>query len=277
MQQHVKIIGEICRIIENSKTTPSLASLARHAGMSDYYFHRVFKSVTGVTPKHYASEHRAKSVRKKLLKDNSITDAIYNAGFGSNSRFYEKSDRLLGMTPSQYKTGGLNTHIKFAIGECSLGSVLVAATEKGVCAILLGDNPDALLMDLQDCFSKSDISGGDKKFEKMVAKIVGYIDNPGKNIGLPLDIQGTAFQRKVWNALGKIPTGKTISYSELAKIIGKPGAARAVAGACAKNKLAVAIPCHRVVRNDGSLSGYRWGIERKSKLLELETGVKYKK
>lgn len=277
MQQHVKIIGKICRIIESSPTTPSLTSLARHAGMSNYYFHRVFKSITGITPKHYALEHRAKSVRKKLLDNKTITDAIYDAGFGSNSRFYEKSDKLLGMTPTQYKSGGINTCIRFAIGECSLGSVLVAATEKGVCAIFLGDKPDKLLVDLQDCFPRSTLIGADEKFEKLISIVVGYIDSPGINPGLPLDIQGTAFQRQVWNALEKIPSGKTTSYSDLAKKIGKPGAARAVANACAKNKLAVVIPCHRVIKNDGSLSGYRWGIERKSKLLEFETGVKYKK
>ena len=199
-----------------------------------------------------------------------VTEAIYDAGFNSSSRFYAHSTARLGMTPSAVRRGGEGLVIRFAVGEASLGSVLVAATDKGVCAIMMGDNPDALAGDLQDRFPRAELIGGDREFERTVAAVVGLVEAPGQNLDLPLDIRGTAFQQKVWQTLRAIPPGKTASYAEIAKAVGRPKAVRAVAQACAANPLAVAIPCHRVVRTDGGLSGYRWGVERKRKLLDRE-------
>jgi AraC family transcriptional regulator of adaptative response/methylated-DNA-[protein]-cysteine methyltransferase len=209
-------------------------------------------------------------VRAALARSSTVTEAIYDAGYGSSGRFYEKSDAMLGMTPASYRAGGANTQIRFAIGQCSLGAILVAASARGVCAILMGDDPDALARDLQDRFPRAELIGGDAGFERLVAKVVGFVEAPALGLDLPLDVRGTAFQQRVWQALRKIPVGRTASYSELARRIGAPQAPRAVARACAANALAVAIPCHRVVRNDGGLSGYRWGVERKRALLKRE-------
>ena len=268
--QHAAKVAGICRLIESAERAPSLAELASHAGLSAYHFHRVFKTVTGLTPRAYAAAHRATRVRRELDRNPTVTAAIFDAGYNSNARFYEKSDEVLGMTPSSYRAGGANTEIRFAIGECSLGSILAAASERGVCAILLGDDPDALARELQDRFPRAHLIGGDEAFEQLVAKVVGLVEAPGMGLDLPLDIRGTAFQQRVWQALGRIPAGATTSYAEIARQIGSPNAVRAVAQACAANPLAVAIPCHRVVRNDGNLSGYRWGVERKRALLERE-------
>lgn len=269
-RQHAAKVAKICRLIESAGEAPSLADLAGRAGLSAYYFHRVFKAVTGLTPRAYAAAHRAKRVRSELERSGTVTEAIYGAGFGSNGRFYETSDAVLGMTPSNYRAGGANTEIRFAIGECSLGSILVARSERGICAILLGDDPGALARDLQDRFPRANLIGGDRGFEKLVAKVVGFVEAPALGLDLPLDVRGTAFQQRVWQALRKIPAGSTASYTEIAKRIGSPKSVRAVAQACAANVLAVAIPCHRVVRNDGALSGYRWGVERKRALLRRE-------
>ena len=269
-EQHASTIAKACRIIENAEEMPALHSLAEEVGMSAYHLHRVFKAVTGVTPKDYAIAHRNKRVRTTLGSEAKVTDAIYEAGFNSNSRFYESSNQILGMTPTDFRNGGARTDIRFAVGECSLGSILVAATERGVCAILLGDDPDALTRDLQDRFPNANLIGGETEFERIVAKVVGFVEAPQTGIHLPLDIRGTAFQQQVWQALQQIPAGTTISYAELAARIGQPKAVRGVAQACAANVLAVAIPCHRVVRNDGGLAGYRWGVERKRALLKRE-------
>lgn len=228
------------------------------------------KAVTGLTPRAYAAAHRAKRVRAELARRGTVTEAIYGAGYNSNGRFYEKSNQVLGMTPTNYRAGGANTEIRFAIGECSLGSILVAQSERGVCAILLGDDPDNLARDLQDQFPRADVIGGDAGFEQLVAKIVGFVEAPRLGLDLPLDVRGTAFQQRVWQALREIPVGETVSYTDIANRIGAPKSVRAVAQACAANALAVAIPCHRVVRNDGGLSGYRFGVERKRELLEKE-------
>ena len=200
----------------------------------------------------------------------SVTQAIYDAGYNSGSRFYEKSQSLLGMTPSRYKAGGTDEEIRFAIAKTTLGALLVAASGKGVCAILLGDDPEDLLRQLQDRFSKAHLVGGDAKFETLVARVVGLIEHPNKGIDLPLDIRGTAFQQRVWKALAAIPAGATRSYADIARKIGKPKAVRAVAQACAANQQAVAIPCQRVVKTGGELSGYRWGVARKKELLKRE-------
>lgn len=263
-------ITKACRMIEESEEEPDLQSLARAAGLSPHHFHRVFKSVTGVTPKAYATAERQKRMRGHLFEATSVTSAIVDAGYNSSGRFYEASTDMLGMTPRTFSKGGANVAIKFAVGACSLGAILVAASAKGICAILLGDAPEGLVHDLQDRFPKANLIGGDKAFEKLVAKVVGFVEAPRIGLDLPLDIRGTAFQHRVWEALRKIPVGATASYSDIAKRIGDPRAVRAVATACAANAIAVAIPCHRVVRTDGALSGYRWGVERKRALLAKE-------
>jgi AraC family transcriptional regulator of adaptative response/methylated-DNA-[protein]-cysteine methyltransferase len=245
-------------------------ALANHAALSTYHLHRVFKAATGLTPRAYAAAHRAKRVRAELARRGTVTEAIYGAGYNSNGRFYEKSNQVLGMTPTNYRAGGANTEICFAVGECSLGSILVAQSERGVCAILLGDDPGKLARDLQDQFPRADLIGGDAEFEQLVAKVVGFVEAPRLGLDLPLDVRGTAFQQRVWQALREIAAGETVSYADIANRIGVPKSVRAVARACAANALAVAIPCHRVVRNDGGLSGYRWGVERKRALLEKE-------
>ncbi len=269
-ERQAALVADLCRLIENAERAPSLQELADHAGLSTYHLHRVFRTVTGLTPREYASGRRAGRVRAELASSATVTEAIYGAGYNTGSRFYEQSNRLLGMTPTRYRAGGAGMEIRFAVGECSLGAILVAASERGVCAILLGDDPDALARDLQDRFQRADLIGGDAGFEQLVAQVVGFVEAPGLGLDLPLDVRGTAFQQRVWQALREIPAGATASYSEIARRIGAPQAVRAVAGACAANALAVAIPCHRVVRNDGGLAGYRWGVERKRALLDRE-------
>jgi AraC family transcriptional regulator of adaptative response/methylated-DNA-[protein]-cysteine methyltransferase len=269
--QHSALVATACRQIESAETLPSLKELAEVAGMSSFHFHRVFKAITGLTPKGYATAHRSRKVRERLEDGHSVTDALYDAGFNSNSRFYESADNLLGMKPSDYRAGGLNADIRFAVGQCSLGAILVAQSNRGVCAILLGDDPDALVHDLQDKFPRANLIGADHDFEQLIAKVVGFIEAPAIGLDLPLDLRGTAFQQRVWMALREIPVGSTASYAEIAQRIGAPKSFRAVAQACGANSLAVAIPCHRVVRSDGNLSGYRWGVERKRQLLERET------
>jgi AraC family transcriptional regulator, regulatory protein of adaptative response / methylated-DNA-[protein]-cysteine methyltransferase len=270
VDKHVSTVAAACRTIEEMEELPSLETLAKAAGMSRFHFHRVFTGITGLTPKAYAVAHRAERMRHTLSKRNSVTEAIYEAGYHSNSRFYAQSSEILGMTPKRFRDGGAGAAIRFAVGECSLGSILVASSDKGICAILLGDDRNDLVKDLQDRFPKARLIGGDKDFERVVARVIGFVEAPKLGLKLPLDIQGTAFQRRVWKALCAIPLGSTASYGEIAKGIGLPKAVRAVAGACAANHLAVAIPCHRVLRSDGQLSGYRWGVKRKRSLLALE-------
>jgi AraC family transcriptional regulator of adaptative response/methylated-DNA-[protein]-cysteine methyltransferase len=231
---------------------------------------RVFRALTGVTPRAYADGHRACRVREELGRTETVTDAIYGAGYNPSGRFYDTASDLLGMTPTAFRAGGAGTPIRFAVGQCGLGSILVAATEKGVCAILLGEDAEALVRDLQDTFPKARLIGDDAAFEASIAKVVGFVEAPALGLDLPLDVRGTAFQQRVWQALRAIPAGSTATYAEIAERIGPPAAARTVAQACASNSLAVAIPCHRVVRSDGALSGYRWGIARKRALLERE-------
>ena len=266
----VEAVKRACERIEQAEEAPKLADLAASAGLSPYHFHRVFKTITGVTPKAYAAETRARRAADGLRTAETVTEAIYDAGFNSSSRFYESTAARLGMTPGAVRRGGAGAVIRFAVGEASLGAVLVAATNKGVCAIMLGDDPQALVRDLQDRFPRAELEGGDPEFERMVAQVVGLVEAPGQRLDLPLDIRGTAFQQRVWAALRAIPSGKTATYKEIAQAIGQPKAVRAVAQACGANPLAVAIPCHRVVRSDGDLSGYRWGVERKRKLIDRE-------
>lgn len=269
--QHAATVAAACRQIEDAEVLPALSVLAENAGLSSFHFHRVFKAVTGLTPKGYAAAHRSRRVRERLADGSSVTDALYDAGFNSNSRFYEAADQVLGMKPADYRAAGQNNDIRFAVGQCSLGAILVAQSERGVCAILLGDDPQKLVYDLQDKFRRANLIGADRDFEQLIAKVVGFIEAPALGLDLPLDVRGTVFQERVWQALREIPAGSTASYAEIAQRIGAPKAVRAVAQACGANSLAVAIPCHRVVRSDGNLSGYRWGVERKQQLLERET------
>ena len=266
----MQAVKRACERIETAEEAPKLAELAASAGLSPYHFHRVFKALTGVTPKAYAAETRARRAADKLRTAETVTEAIYDAGFNSSSRFYENTAARLGMTPGAVRRGGAGAVIRFAVGEASLGAVLVAATDKGVCAITLGDDPEALVRDLQDRFPRAEFKGGDAEFERTIAEVVGLVEAPAQRLDLPLDIRGTAFQQKVWAALQTIPPGKTATYKEIARAIGQPTAVRAVAQACGANPLAVAIPCHRVVRSDGDLSGYRWGVERKRELIARE-------
>ena len=270
-ETNAAVIAEACRLIEAAEQPPRLDDLAAAVGMSPFHFHRQFKAITGLTPKVYGAAHRSKRIRQELADARtSVTQAIYGAGFNSSSRFYENSNEMLGMTPMAYKQGGRDADIHFAIGQCSLGAILVARSDRGICAITLGDDPDGLARDLQDRFPKANLIGGDAEFEQLVARVVGFVEAPRIGFDLPLDVRGTVFQQRVWQALREIPVGTTVSYADIARRIGEPGAFRAVARACGANKIAVAIPCHRVVKNDGAISGYRWGVERKRALLERE-------
>ena len=271
--EHTAKVTAACRVLEGSENVPRLETLAAQAGMSPFHFHRVFKAITGLTPKAYSAAHRGARVRQQLEEARSVTAAIYQSGYSSNGRFYGESERVLGMTPTDYRAGGANAEIRFAVGECSLGTIVVARSERGVCAIFLGDDPDALVRELQDRFPRATLIGGDSAFEALVARVVGFVEAPGLGLELPLDVRGTAFQQRVWQALRDIPPGSTASYTQIAGRIGAPRSVRAVAQACAANPLAVAIPCHRVVRTDGGLAGYRWGVERKLALLRREAGA----
>lgn len=264
------IIAKVCRLIEQSETLPSLAHLAQAVGLSAGYLHRLFKAATGLTPRAYAAGQRADRVRAGLGRAASVTEAIYDAGFNSSGRFYEQASDILGMAPTRYKAGGVDEEIRFAIAQCSLGAILVASSAKGVVAILMGDDANGLAQYLQDRFPKARLLGGDAAYDSFVARVIGLVETPGLGFDLPLDVRGTAFQQRVWQALRAIPAGQTASYRQIAESIGAPKAVRAVAGACAANAIAVAIPCHRVVRHDGALSGYAWGVERKRDLLERE-------
>ncbi len=263
-------VAKACAAIEQSAKEPPLGLLAKNAGMSPSHFHRTFKELTGLTPKAYALAQRALRMRKELSQNSGITTAMVKAGFSSSGRFYESSSKALGMKPSAYRAGGKGEIIRFATGRCSLGSVLVAATQKGICAVTLHDDPEILIRDLQDTFPRAELIGADASFESHVAKVVGLVEHPYNAFDLPLDVRGTAFQERVWQALRRIPAGSTATYADIARDIGMPKAVRAVAQACGANKIAVVIPCHRVIRTDGSLSGYRWGVERKADLLRRE-------
>ena len=263
-------IADLCRYIEAAEQVPTLADLAARAGLSEHYLHRTFKAVTGVTPRAYGAAHRAARVRLELGRSESVTAAIYDAGYNSNGRFYAEAPDVLGMTPTQLRDGGADTDIRFAIGASSLGAILVARSERGVCAITLGDDPEALARELQDRFPKARLVGDDPGFNRWVARVVGLVEAPAIGLDLPLDLRGTAFQQRVWQALRDLPAGRTASYAEVAARIGAPKSVRAVAQACGANPVAIAVPCHRVVRTDGALSCYRWGVARKRVLLERE-------
>ncbi|CAN5149117.1 bifunctional DNA-binding transcriptional regulator/O6-methylguanine-DNA methyltransferase Ada [soil metagenome] len=265
---HAEQIARACQALDDAGGVLTLDEAARAAGMSRYHFHRIFKKLVGITPRQYGLARRRARVHEVLNEAPTVTEAIFRVGFNASSRFYENAG--LGMTPSAYRKGGADTVIRFAVGECSLGSILVAATERGVCSIQLGGDPQILVEELQRRFFRSELIGGDSAFEKLVASVVGFVEAPRCAFRLPLDIVGTAFQQRVWQALLAIPAGTTASYADIAAAIGSASAVRAVAAACAANPVAVAIPCHRVVRTNGGIGGYRWGVERKRALLRRE-------
>ncbi len=271
-EREAALVAAACRTIEAAETEPSLATLAAAAGISPHHFHRIFRRIAGVTPKAFGAAHRQARVQAGLAAGAGVTQTIYDAGFNSSGRFYEAADAMLGMTASRYREGGPGETIRFAVGQCTLGCILVAATGRGVCAILLGDDAPALLADLQGRFPRATLRDAEPEFAGWVAQVIAFVERPGASaaLALPLDIRGTAFQRQVWEALRATPPGETLSYAAVAARLGKPAAVRAVAGACAANALAVAVPCHRVVSATGALAGYRWGVERKRALLARE-------
>lgn len=265
-------IARAAEVIASAETPPSLATLAADAGLSAGHFHRLFKAHTGLTPRAYAAAQRAGKARVALAGGDGVTQAIHAAGYGSSGRFYAEAAEVLGMAPGRYRRGGAGETLRFAVGPCALGHVLVASSDSGIAAILLGDDPAALLGELQDRFRAATLVGGDAGYEATVARVIGLVDAPATGLDLPLDVRGTVFQQRVWQALRAIPPGETATYADIAANIGAPRAIRAVATACAANAHAVAIPCHRVVRRDGALAGYRWGIGRKRDLLARERG-----
>lgn len=270
---HAAAVAKACRMIEFATEPPAVAELARAAGMSRFHFQRVFKAITGLTPSRYAAGRRGERVRAALPDSGSVTAAAYDAGFNSSGRFYEHATRDLGMAPAAYRKGGAGLVIRFAVAQSSLGATLVAATEKGVCAILLGDEPEPLLRDLQRRFPLAALQPGGREFERTVALVIGFIEAPKLGLDLPLDLRGTLFQQRVWEALREVPPGSTTTYSEVAQRIGAPKAVRAVGQAVGANPVAVAVPCHRVIRVGGAICGYHWGVERKRQLLAREDGA----
>jgi AraC family transcriptional regulator, regulatory protein of adaptative response / methylated-DNA-[protein]-cysteine methyltransferase len=269
-EQRAAIVARACRFIETADELPQLATLARQAGLSAFHFHRLFKATTGLTPRAYALAQRARRVRRELRRGGSVTRAMFDAGFNSSGRFYASAGELLGMTPGQFRAGGVDNDIRYTLRQCSLGSLLVARSTRGICAIQLGSDPGELVRELRARFPQARFQDAEPQFERWVRDVVRLVDAPALGLKLPLDVRGTVFQQRVWEALRQIPAGATASYAEIARRIGAPRATRAVAQACAANTLAVAIPCHRVTRSDGTLAGYRWGAARKRQLLRRE-------
>jgi len=273
----IEMIRKACLYIERHlDQAPTLEDLSTHTGVSPYHLQRVFKRIVGITPRQYASASRLSQFKTRVKKGGSVTEAIYDAGYGSSSRLYEQAPSQLGMTPASYQRGGEGTTINFTIAECSLGKVLVAATEKGICSVRLGDSEANLEAEFLSEYPAADVNRDNKQLNEMVKQIVSHVAGECTLLNLPLDIQATAFQQTVWEKLREIPYGSTRSYGDIARAIGRPTATRAVARACATNPVALVIPCHRVVREDKSLGGYRWGLERKSALIERERSAREK-
>ncbi len=270
--RRAQLITRACRIIDESETPLANAKLARAVGLSPAHFQRLFKDTTGVTPGEYATAKREGRLRAGLKSARTVTEAIYDAGYNAPSRFYERADRVLGMRTAEARKGGAETTIRYGTGRCSLGLVLAAQSTRGICAILLGDDAGKMVRELRERFPKAEVEAGDKAFAAVVKQVVAFVDEPGRGLDLPLDIRGTAFQKRVWKALQDIPCGETLTFAEIAKRIGKPKAVRAVGSACGANAIGVAIPCHRALRTDGGLGGYYWGLPRKRGLLKKEFG-----
>jgi AraC family transcriptional regulator of adaptative response/methylated-DNA-[protein]-cysteine methyltransferase len=269
--ERAELIARACRRIEETEYAPTLTELAEEAGLSPFHFHRLFKAATGVTPKEYAMALTKQRMRDGLAAAGSVTEAIYDAGFSSSSRFYEKAEGTLGMAPKTYRAGGNGVHISYAVAPSWLGLAIVAATDKGICALFFGDSEEDLVAALRERFPAARIEPGESLSEWLEAALRA-VEEPERAADLPLDIRGTAFQQRVWQALRDIPAGRTATYTDIARSIGDARAVRAVAGACAANPVALAIPCHRIIRSDGKLAGYRWGLDRKKRLLSRERG-----
>lgn len=268
-QQKIDKVAYACRLLEQEDPV-TLDVLAQAVAVSPYHFHRMFKSVTGMTPKAWQQAWRARRLRESLSASASVTEAVLAAGFPSSSSYYRHADEMLGMTAKTYRQGGKAAEIHYATGECSLGCCLVAISERGICAVLLGDDESALIDELQRSFPAARCLLADTAFSQQIAEVIASLSQRVTSLSLPLDIRGTAFQQQVWQALRAIPVGETRSYQQVAESIGNSKAVRAVASACAANRLAILVPCHRVVRGDGALSGYRWGVARKAALLQRE-------
>jgi AraC family transcriptional regulator, regulatory protein of adaptative response / methylated-DNA-[protein]-cysteine methyltransferase len=267
----VEMVQRVCRLIEASNAEPvTLDSLSEQVGVSSFHLQRTFRSIMGVSPSDYTEARRVNKFKQSVQSGEKITNAIYEAGFGSSSRLYELAASQLGMTPATYGKGGRGAVIRYAIGDSPLGRLLVASTDRGVCSVKLGDSDDVLATELKQEFSAAEILLDESRLQPALAAVLDHLNDKTPRIDLPLDIRATAFQRQVWEQLQKIPAGETNSYTQVAKGIGRGKAVRAVASACASNPVALVIPCHRVIREDKSLGGYRWGLERKKKLLERE-------
>jgi len=269
--EQVEQIRALCRHIDQHLDEPlTLADLGRWLGLSPAYLQRVFKRIMGITPRQYIDACRINRLKTKLKAKGTVTMALYEVGFGSSSRLYERAAGQLGMTPGVYRRGGKDMTIRYTLTDCPLGRLLLAATERGICAVSLGDNDDFLEAELHREYPAAAIHREDSPLRDWVEHLLRHLNGQQPDLQLPLDLQATAFQWRVWQALLAIPYGQTSTYSEIARAMGQPGAVRAVARACATNPVSIVIPCHRVVREDGDLAGYRWGIERKKKLLEQE-------
>lgn len=268
-QQRIDKVTEACRLLEQERTM-TLDELAQAVAVSPYHFHRLFKSVTGVTPRAWQQAWRARKLRETLAASETVTEAVLAAGFPASSSYYRQADSTLGMTAKQYRRGGDAQQVRFTLQSCVLGRCLVAASSRGICAVLPGDNDATLIDELEHIFPNAQREEADDVFSQQVAQVIALLDGQRATLQLPLDIRGTAFQQQVWQALREIPAGETRSYQQVAESIHKPKAIRAVANACAANTLALIIPCHRVVRQSGALSGYRWGAARKAELLRRE-------
>lgn len=265
------LVQSLCRLIDESvEEKPDLGSLSRQARISQFHLQRLFKKLMGITPRQYVEARRAAIFKAGVKAGQSVTDAMYEAGYGSSSRLYEKASAHLGMTPATYGKGGRGMHIEYAIVESPLGQLMVAATERGICSVMLGDEAEGLARELREEFPLAEIAPDKQRLKSQVRSLLDCLAGQAPHEDLPLDVQGTAFQIRVWEELRRIPRGETVSYRELAARIGNPAATRAVARACATNPIAVLTPCHRVIRENGDLGGYRWGLERKRRLLAQE-------
>jgi AraC family transcriptional regulator of adaptative response/methylated-DNA-[protein]-cysteine methyltransferase len=269
-ERTVEAVGRACQMIREAEGSVRLAELARTVGLSQFHFQRVFKKVVGASPRQYAMALRDERARAELQRGSSVTEAVYAAGYNASSRFYERSNRALGMKPNEFRKHGEGLKIRYAVAKSALGLVLVAGTGRGICCVHFGESRADLTKYLKENFARAEVVKGNAEFERWVGAVVERIDGADPGSNLPLDVRGTAFQHRVWNALQEIPRGATSTYTKLAAQLGKPRAVRAVARACATNPVAVVVPCHRVVRSDGELAGYRWGLERKRKLLKQE-------